>query len=288
MTTIQTNDGSRYQKPTTMATAGAVLAGSTIQGTIASANDFAAFPLMGKMRALNNPKDSVVISNALKKGLENAGLKDKVNLIEYDSNSYKNMKEFFKGIYQRVKTGKSKFKEELLLLQTNMIREGFNAGFSPIGNAVHINTQKMGLAGFHEIGHAINFNNSKFWKAMQKYRFSAIPIAGLLALTALCKRKKVEGEEPTGTFDKITTFIKNNVGKLTFAAMLPVVAEEMKATARGNKIAKELLNPELYQKVVKSNRLGALTYVGMAVLLSVGAYAANKVRDAIAKPKQIA
>lgn len=172
----------------------------------------------------------------------------------------------------------------------NMIKEGFNAGFTPMGNKVLINTEKMGLSGFHEIGHSINFNKSKFWKSLHMYNALKVPfaIAGMLSLAALFKRPKADGEQPTGTFDKVTTFMKNNVGKLTFAAMVPMIAEEVMASVRGNKLAKELLSPELAKKVAKSNIFGAASYVGTAAALALGAYAANKVRDAIAHPKQVA
>ena len=284
---INTNDGSQYQKPTVAATAGAVVAGSTLQGAIVSANDLFSSPLINKMRDLNKGTDKVEISNALKNAIEKGGIKDKVELINLTAEkNFKSIGEFYKDFFKRIKSGKVTM-FDFIDLQSDMIKEGFNAGFSPINNKILVNTEKMGLAGFHEIGHAINFNNSKFWKAMQKYRLAALPLTGLLTLTALLKRKKVEGEEPKGFFDKATTFIKENVGKLTFLTLVPMVAEELKATARGNKLAKELLNPDLYKKVVKSNRFGAASYIGIALLMPLSAYLANKLKDHLAKPKPI-
>jgi len=288
MSVITTNDGSQWQKPTVLTTAGAIVTGSVAQSAMTSANDLCAYPIMGKMRAINNGVDKVEISEALKTALEKGGLKDKVKLIDLKGKKdYKNIIEFIKDFFKNSK-GMNPL-EKIKKMQVNMVKEGFNAGFSPIGNKIIINTEKLGLAGFHEIGHAINFNNSKFWKALQCYRVAQIPIAlaGALSLTALFKRKKVEGEEPHGTFDKITTFIKENVGKLTLLTMVPVVAEEIKATMRGNKLAKEILSPENYKKVVKLNRYGAMTYIGMTLLMSGGAYLANKIKDSIAKPKKI-
>ena len=272
MSIIQTNDGSQYQKPTVLTTVGAIAAGSTVQQLASGVSSAASTPLINKMRNLNNPKDTVEISNALKTALEKSGLKDKVELMEFTSkNNYKDLGEFCKGIFKKIKSGKSSIGTEIIELQKNMIKEGFNAGFSPQINSVMINTEKMGLTGFHEIGHSINFNNSKFWKAMQITRFASLPMVGLLSMIALCKRKKAEGEEPKGIIDKTTTFIKNNVGKLSFAAMVPMIAEEIKASQRGNKLAKELLKPELYEKVVKSNKYGALSYIATAALVSIGA-----------------
>ena len=106
-------------------------------------------------------------------------------------------------------------------------------------------------------------------------------------MIAICKRPKAEGEHPKGFFDKATTFIKNNVGKLSFAAMLPIVAEEAIATMRGNKLAKQLLSPENFKKVAKCNMYGAATYVLSAVAMGVGAWAANKVADKFLAPKKM-
>ena len=167
------------------------------------------------------------------------------------------------------------------------IKKGKNAGFNNLTNEVLINTEKLGVAGFHEIGHAINYNNSKFWSTMQKLRKPAMIIPSILTTIALFKRKKAEGEEPKGFFDKTTTFIKEHVGTLATLSMAPIVAEEIKATQRGNALAKKLLSPESYKKVVKSNKYGAATYIAAALAVGAGAYIANKVKDAIAKPKEI-
>lgn len=167
------------------------------------------------------------------------------------------------------------------------IEKGKNAGFNNLSNEVLINTEKLGTAGFHEVGHAINYNNSKFWKVMQNLRKPAMIIPGILTTIALFKRKKADGEKPKGFFDKTTTFIKEHVGTLTTLSMAPIVAEEIKATQRGNALAKKLLSPENYKKVVKTNRYGAATYIAAALAVGVGAYVANKVKDAIAKPKEI-
>jgi len=166
-----------------------------------------------------------------------------------------------------------------------LIIKGKNAFFVPFLNQIHMNAEKMGLLGFHEIGHAMNFHNSKIWRTIQKSRPLAttlIPFA--LLLTALIKSKKAEGEKAEGFWDKTTTFIKENVGKLTTLTFVPLIAEEIKATLNGQKIAKGMLSPENYKNVVKGNRIGALSYVAGAIIAGTGAYLANKIRDAIVKP----
>ena len=99
--------------------------------------------------------------------------------------------------------------------------------------------------------------------------------------------KKLEGEEPKNNFDKVTTFIKNNVGKLAVLSFIPLVAEELAASYKGEKLAKQVLSPELLKKVENCNRLGASTYILMASAVGLGAVVASKVRDAIAKPEEI-
>ena len=168
-----------------------------------------------------------------------------------------------------------------------MLEQGRNAIFLPKTNEVAVNIEKLGTAAFHEMGHAVNYNFSKFWKGMQKLRIPCGIAGGLFGTVALLKRKKVEGEEPKGFFDKTTTFIKNNVGTLTLAAFAPIVAEELMATYRGNKMAKKVLSPELFQKVKASNRFGAMTYIAAGVGAALAAVVGSKVRDAIAKPKEI-
>ena len=145
---------------------------------------------------------------------------------------------------------------------------------------------KLSLAGFHEAGHAMNANLSKVGRFLQNCRKApllSMPIAAI----ALLKTKKAPGEEPTSKTDKATTFIKENAGKLTFAAWLPVLAEEGLATLKGNKFAKQLLNPELAKKVVKTNAYGYSSYLLAAVLSGVGICAGTKVKDAIASKKEI-
>ena len=164
---------------------------------------------------------------------------------------------------------------------------GNNAGFFSGKNRIFVNVDKFGTAVFHEIGHAINYNSSPFWKVIQKMRAPLVYAPSAFLLVSLFKRKKLEGEEPKNGFDRATDFIKNNAGKLSMLAMVPVIAEELKATLRGNKMARKLCSPELYKKVVKTNTLGAITYISAALLTGLSVYAAGKIKDSIAKPVKL-
>lgn len=300
MGTIQTNDGSVYSTPGFWTAAGGYVAGQTASGVISQVanKSIASGPWMKKMQKLNQGVDTVEVRNALNKALEVSGMKDKgVKIVDFSGQKAKTSKEIiseFIETYKKMMSGKasieemekmSKFQSEFM---KNQIIAGKNAAYGFATKKVLINTEKLGLSGFHEIGHAMNQQSSKFWNAMQKCRMPILGTVGLLTTIALFKRKKAEGEETHGAFDKATTFIKENVGKLTTLAFVPIIAEELKASARGNKLAKQLLSPDLAKKVVKSNRFGAITYVGAAIVAGLAAFTANKIRDCIAGPKKVA
>lgn len=167
------------------------------------------------------------------------------------------------------------------------IKAGKNACYIPKTKQVVVNLEKFGLSAFHEMGHAINHNCSKLWSCMQKMRMPMMALSSLFTLTALFKRKKADGEKPKNGFDKATTFIKNNVGKLVTLSFVPIVAEELMASHRGNKMAEKVLSKDMLKKVKLSNKLGAITYVTTAVATGAAAFVASKVRDKIAHPKEV-
>lgn len=300
MTTMQTNDGSRYSLPSNLTTAGAIIAGSAAQNIPSVALLPISHFAINKMRKLNENIDTVQLKKAAKEIINHSPELNKKGVKLYSFTTKKNLTlnevitnwatKYIDVLMNKLAPAKKYIKPSTVgnNFMMTQIRHGYNAGFNPATNGVCINFEKMGTSVFHEIGHAINFNSSKFWRGMQKARLPFMLIAMTLPTIALFKRKKAEGEEPKNIFDKATTFIKENVGKLTTLAFVPIVAEELKASARGNKLAKGLLKPDLYKRVVKSNRLGAATYIAAAIASGVGAYLANKVRDKIASPEKIA
>ena len=150
-------------------------------------------------------------------------------------------------------------------------------------NSVVINKDKLSLAAFHELGHAYNFNNSKFWKAMQNLRTPSIALAGAFALLpALVKEIKPKDGEELTTKEKINNGLRKASPALAFLSMTPMLLEEGKATLRGNKWAKELLNPEMYKKVVKSNRYGYFSYMATAASFALMAKKKKKAKDKMA------
>lgn len=171
----------------------------------------------------------------------------------------------------------------------NVVAKGKNAFYHPLTKDIVINPTKFPSASFHEMGHALNATGSKLMKSLAAGRHVAAIIGIPLVLAVgLLKPKKNEGEKPKGIFDKTTTFIKNNAGKLTFAALIPTLAEEGIASIRGGQLAKKVLNPELLKKVNKRNFIAWTTYLAAALILSGITALSVKIRDvAASKSKQI-
>ena len=106
-----------------------------------------------------------------------------------------------------------------------------------------------------------------------------------ILITGLLKSKKEDGEQPKGIMDKTTTFIKNNCGKLVFAAMLPTIAEEGLASLNGAKLAKKVLDSNMLKKVNKTNAIAWGSYISLATVMGLGARLGVMVRDKIAQPE---
>ena len=287
---IVVNEDTQYKKPRKRDYIKSYFAGGVTQGAAQAAISLPSVFIMDRMTKVAKGADGAIMKDALNQALDISGMTKKgVKLVDYAGK--KTTKPLFENFLP--KKWPEKFKEFIRLnmdpkYATSKGKNAFFVAENPLmHNQIHINTKKLGVAGFHEIGHAINYNTSKFLRGIQKARMPLMAAAALLPLIAICKRPKAEGEQPKGFFDKATTFIKNNVGKLSFAAMLPIVAEEAIATMRGNKLAKQLLSPENFKKVAKCNMYGGATYVLSAVAMGVGAWAANKVADKFLAPKKM-
>ncbi|MBO6257167.1 hypothetical protein J6N69_03935 [bacterium] len=306
MTIITNNNGQTYQTAGIGTTTGAVLAGMLANNAIVNINARAVSPkIMKKLEKQSselNETQVAEIQKGIKDAFEKSDLKQKgVDILdvrelkdgeELTPASKKLIESITKKIEKYIpeKIRKSKvFAPKLEFIKKNLqntIEDGKNAAYFEETNKIAINTEKLGVSAFHEMGHALNMRSSKFWKVIQKARPVAL-LSGVFGLTALLKRKKIEGEEPKNNFDKVTTFIKNNVGKLAVLSFVPLIAEELAASYKGEKLAKQVLSPELLKKVKNCNRLGASTYILMAGAVGLGAVVASKVRDAIAKPEEI-
>ena len=318
---IENQYGDIYKTPGYMRTAGAIYAGSAAAGLLQAGSLLVTPYLIKNMQKKSQSIDNAHLRNAIQDAYVKSGLADNgVKIIEaqtpntktklldlmFGKIKFKNIEEFkndplrqvlyneilqnrlYKNtkneVFKQALEDVAKIKSELYGV---MFENGYNAAFLPKGNNIVYNADKLGASVFHEMGHAINKNQSRFWKGMQKLRAPMMIAGSVIPTIALCKRKKVEGEEPKNIVDKTTTFIKNNAGKLTTLAFVPIIAEELKATQRGNKLAKQFLSKDAFKKVKATNRLGAASYIGTAILAGAAATVGSKVRDKIAKPKQI-
>lgn len=309
---ITADNGQQYQTQSKGKTFGAIMAGSMASSAVASASSAVTLPSMNKMKKLSQSCDTVQLRSAIQstfkdgllpaKGVEfidiatptkETNLIDNILKILQDkkvklSDLHSENKPMADAIQRAIpKWLRNPYNMAKLEMMVSALERGDNACYLPKGKKVIVNTEKLGLSAFHEMGHAINHNCTKFWKVMQGARGPMKLLGGTLAMTALCKRKKLEGEEPKGIFDKATTFVKNNVGKLVTLSFVPMVAEELMASRRGNKMAAKVLSPDMLKKVKMSNRLGALTYVTAAIVSGAAARIASNVRDKIAAPKEV-
>ena len=307
---IHTENGDIYKKPGMAATTGAVLA-ANMAGGLAMRPIQNAFrkPFLGalkEMERLNytqqySPIFDKFVSNELsktgkefieasKKAFGMSGLAQKYGTEFVNVKNISDVKDIDKAIPKWIKKFPKLEKIVIKKLESakTAIAEGKNACFVPNTNKIYVNTDKMSYASFHEMGHALNKHASKIGKILQKSRQPGMLLAVAAMFTAIFKRKKAEGEQPTGVVDKVTTFIKDNCGKLAFLGTLPTILEEGLASVKGAKLAKEVLSPKNYKLLNKFNGAAWLSYLGMGVGITAATVLASKVRDSIAKPEKVA
>lgn len=101
------------------------------------------------------------------------------------------------------------------------------------------------------------------------------------------KKSKPNGENQELTSaQKTNNFIRDNAGKLTFAAALPMLIEEAMATVKGQKYANKVLKPDLAKKVLKGNAVAYCSYLAVALLGSLGVATAVKIKDNAMEKKE--
>lgn len=288
---IVTQDGSKYQK----ADKGKVIAG-VLLGDIAGGAALQTARTLSRIPISNIKKDIAVFENSnlshavdvafTKAGLANKGIKF-IDAIETNTELVKETVNKALPKWMDKVPALKKIMLKGLQSKAAMMNSGQNACFVPRAKAIIVNKEKIGWASFHEMGHALNKCTPSAGKVLTKLRGPGAILAVAALFTALFKRKKVEGEKPQGAWDKATTFVKNNCGKLAFLGMVPLLAEEGLASIKGAKLAKGLLSPEQFKTLNKLHGKAWLTYAGLAVGTGLAAYVASKVRDNIASPKKI-
>ena len=290
MTTSVNMQEQNYKKPSVGTIIGGVIAGSTVARLATSPHKLVTPQILKQMREISNSlseDEFRQVEKAVSDTIKNSGLEAKgVSIIKATS---ENAKEISKIVGKEIDRGLLKYlpkqvKEIIGDIFSSQMASGKNACYTFVSKKIIMPEKGLGLALFHEAGHAMNANLSKFGKILQQCRPMTL-LAAPIALIALWKTQKAPGEEPKNRLDKTTTFIKNNAGKLTFLAFVPLLLEEGLATIKGNNFAKKLLSPELAKKVAKTNALGFSTYLLMATLNGLGIYLGTKVKDSIARNK---
>jgi len=290
MNTVSNQEQNCYKKPGTGAVIGGLIAGSFVHGLADMPHSIGAPIIMARAAMLSNSlnKDEFSqVEKAVKETIKRSGLEDKgVSIIKTTA---ENKDEVAKIVQKEIDNSPLKYlpkglKDSLGKKIYSQMTSGQNACYTFASKKILMPEKELCLALFHETGHAMNANLSNIGKALQKCRI-ATALGLPIALIALLKNKKAEGEKPKNDLDKTTTFIKNNAGKLTFATFIPMLLEEGLATAKGNKFAKEILSSNLAEKVVRTNSLGFMTYLLLATTSSLGIYLGTKVKDSIARNK---
>ena len=162
-----------------------------------------------------------------------------------------------------------------------MSQMGANAYFLPEINKIIVNLELNPYSSCHEIGHAMN-KYSQFGKILQSSRKLGILALPVILITAF-KKNKPQGEKPIGVVDKVTTFVKDNSGKLVFAAWLPTLLEEGLASIKGARLAKGILSPEAFKKMNILNLRGFATYFIVASCTALGCSCIKYIKEKLAK-----
>lgn len=154
-------------------------------------------------------------------------------------------------------------------------------------NTIMMPEKDISYAAFHEIGHGLNHNFSKLGLILQKIRHPLLTITSCIALYgAFTKNAKPEEGKELTKGEKVKNFIRNNAGKLSFAAMLPILFEEGMATYKGQKLADKLLTKDMAQIASKGTKVAYLTYILTALSLATTSFATVKIKDYLVAKKE--
>ena len=104
-----------------------------------------------------------------------------------------------------------------------------------------------------------------------------------MGTVALFSRGKPE-DVPKDIFDKI----QDNCALIAVAGMLPTVAEEAMASAKGVKLAKQAgLAQDLIKNLKKFYGKALLSYAGYAAVTGLSVFAVSKITEAFTRPKKL-
>jgi len=179
-----------------------------------------------------------------------------------------------------------KVSEALAKTQGLIFKTGNNACFLPEANKIITPAKNLATSVFHEMGHAMNYNGGGVLKVLQKARPVAMALPGIILTASIFNKRKTTDEKSDSKVQNFFDGVKKNAGKLSFLAMMPVIAEEGIASLRGDKIARGLvksgeLSKQILNKVRLTNACGFASYVFAAGIMGAGAALAVKIKDNI-------
>ena len=160
--------------------------------------------------------------------------------------------------------------------------KGTNAAFNTKTKQVIINTDKISIAGFHELGHALNKLKSSWLTRMNSKLYGiGYAVAGFMGYIALFSRSKPKDAPRT-----FGDWVKDNCGKIAFAAMIPILIEEGLASRKGVKLARKTGVDEARIKAMKNlYKKAFMTYAGRCVLGGLAVGASSMIMDYFSRPK---
>ena len=230
----------------------------------------------------------------IEKALKQNGLENKLNIIDLNANNAEAVKKQL-GLTNIKFNTTSKIIYHLMRLPNNITNSfnrtvnGTNAFFSHKHNAVVCNFNKFGAPIFHEIGHKLNSQSKNFFvKTLSKIR-NPLAVFGTVgvSMVAMLTDPKNKRKDPEKDLDKVDNFIKDNCGLVAIAMMSPLTVEEIIASIKGGKIAKETgLTGDLLKKVQKAHKISMASYITGALATGLGVYLASKLRDYICSFKK--
>lgn len=198
--------------------------------------------------------------------------------------------EFFNKIDKLPLSPKEKLQQKILKSPDYAAKMGMNAFFSPKRKSVTYNKNYMPAAVYHEIGHAKNHFQSKIGKTlqrmsmfMQSYGRAGKTASVISFLTILAPSKTEQSMHPMTEDDKKLAAVRKYGPALAALPYMPTLIEEGMASYKGEKLAKQLLSPELLKRARKSNVYGFMTYLLTPAIWGVGTYLGVKAKDVIVK-----
>jgi hypothetical protein len=150
-----------------------------------------------------------------------------------------------KHLARKLKNRKAKF-NQYITGRNACYSRNIQVDANGVKNAIIINLQKSPHFFAHELGHATNHKN--LGANASKYIYSKLRLPAkhnkilfvIFAISMLTNKKKPQESKKDNIFKQSLQFVKNNGGKLSVLAGIPLLIEEGMANIHGQKFAKNI------------------------------------------------